>query len=146
MRIITQWLLVCSVLMGGVYLFPSSVQIEPLYMVLVLGAVIRLLNATLRPFLLLFTLPFTLFTLGFFILVVNGFVFHLAARWVDGVSYSFTAAFLLALVTAALDSMTQDKKRSSPNVIFHRFGGSRTQTEKDEIEDVPFIEVKAKKE
>ena len=115
-------------------------------MVLVLGAVIRVLNATLRPFLLLFTLPFTLFTLGFFILVVNGFVFHLAARWVDGVSYSFTAAFLLALVTAALDSMTQDKKRSSPNVIFHRFGGSRTQMEKDEIEDVPFIEVKAKKE
>lgn len=146
MRIITQWLLVCSVLMGGVYLFPSSVQIEPLYMVLVLGAVIRVLNATLRPFLLLFTLPFTLFTLGFFILVVNGFVFHLAARWVDGVSYSFTAAFLLALVTVALDSMTQDKKRSSPNVIFHGFGGRRTQTEKDEIEDVPFIEVKAKKE
>lgn len=146
MRIITQWFLVCSVLMGGVYLFPSSVQIEPLYMVLVLGAVIRVLNATLRPFLLLFTLPFTLFTLGFFILVVNGFVFHLAARWVDGVSYSFTAAFLLALVTAALDSMTQDKKSSSPNVIFHRFGGKPTQTEKDEIEDVPFIEVKAKKE
>ena len=118
MRIITQWLLVCSVLMGGVYLFPSSVQIEPLYMVLVLGAVIRVLNATLRPFLLLFTLPFTLFTLGFFILVVNGFVFHLAARWVDGVSYSFTAAFLLALVTAALDSMTQDKRGRHPMLSF----------------------------
>ena len=110
MRIITQWLLVCSVLIGGVYFFPSSVQIEPLYMVLVLGAVIRVLNATLRPLLLLFTLPFTLLTLGFFILVVNGFVFHLAARWVDGVSYSFTTALLLAMVTAALDSMTQDKK------------------------------------
>jgi hypothetical protein len=41
--------------------------------------------------------------------------------------------------------MTQDKKRSSPNVIFHRFGGQPQQTEKDEIEDVPFIEVKTKK-
>ncbi|MBB00883.1 MAG: hypothetical protein CMN34_08130 [Saprospirales bacterium] len=146
MRIITQWLLVCSVLMGGVYFFPSSVQIDPLYMALVLGAVIRVLNATLRPLLLLFTLPFTLFTLGLFILVVNGFVFHLAARWVDGVSYSFAAAFLLALVTAALDSITQDKKKSPANVIFHQFGGKRNQMEKDEIEDVPFIEVKAKKE
>ena len=117
MRIITQWLLVCSVLLGGVYFFSSSVQIEPIYTVLVLGAVIRVLNATLRPLLLLFTLPFTLVTLGFFILVVNGFVFYLAARWVDGVSYSFTAAFVLALVTTALDSLIQDKKRSSSNVI-----------------------------
>ena len=73
-------------------------------------------------------------------------MFHLAARWVDGVSYSFTTALLLAMVTAALDSMTQDKRKSSPNVIFHRFGGKSAQTEKDEIEDVPFIEVKAKKE
>ena len=50
------------------------------------------------------------------------------------------------MVTAALDSMTQDKKNSSSHVVFHRFGGQPNQTEKDEIEDVPFIEVKAKKE
>ena len=145
MHIITQWLLVCSVLLGGVYFFPSSVQIDPIYTVLVLGAVIRVLNATLRPLLLLFTLPFTLVTLGFFILVVNGFVFYLAARWVDGVSYSFTAAFVLALVTTALDSLTQDKKRSSSNVVFHRFGGQASRAESDEIEDVSFIEVESQK-
>ena len=142
MRIFTQYLMVCAVLIGGVYFFPLSVQIEPLYMVFVLGAIIRLLNTTLRPLLLLFTLPFTLITLGLFILVINGFLFHLAARWVEGVSYSFWTAILLASVTAALDTLIQ---RPSSKFVFNVQRGQSRSTDQDEIEDVPFIEVDAKK-
>lgn len=144
MRIFTQYLMVCAVLIGGVYFFPTSVQIEPLYMVFVLGAIIRLLNATLRPLLLLLTLPFTLITLGLFILLVNGFVFHLAAQWVEGVSYSFWTAIVIASVTAALDALTQGKRPTSKFVFNVQRGQSRS-TGQDEIEDVPFIEVDAKK-
>lgn len=142
MRIMTQWFMVCSVLMGGVYFFPSSVEIEPLYMVFVLGAVIRLLNVTLRPLLLLVTLPFTLITLGFFILVINGFVFHLAALWIEGVSYSFWTAVLLALITAALDTLIQ---RPSTKFVFNVQRRHPRGSDHDEIEDVSFIEVDAKK-
>jgi putative membrane protein len=67
---------------------------------LLVGAlVIGLLNAFLRPIILLLTLPVTLLTLGLFTLVVNGFIFYLAAHLVEGFRVAgFGTAFLAALL------------------------------------------------
>ena len=46
--------------------------------------VLGLINAVIRPVLLLLTLPVTLLTLGLFILVINGMMFLLAAWLLDG--------------------------------------------------------------
>ena len=60
-----------------------------------------IVNALLRPIVLLITLPFTLITLGLFILVVNAAMFGLVAAMLDGFKLSgFGAALFGALVVS----------------------------------------------
>ena len=48
------------------------------------GLSIAVVNSVLRPILHILTLPFSILTLGFFALVVNGLMFWFAARFVPG--------------------------------------------------------------
>jgi putative membrane protein len=60
-------------------------------------------NAIVRPILLVLTFPITVLTLGLFYLVVNGIAFGLAAALVPGFEIaSWTAAILGALLTSIL--------------------------------------------
>ena len=66
---------------------------------LVLGVV----NAIVRPILLILTLPITVLTLGLFYLVVNGMAFALAAAIVPGFQIAtWGAAILGALMTSVV--------------------------------------------
>ena len=66
---------------------------------LVLGVV----NAIVRPVLLILTLPITVLTLGLFYLVINGAAFGLAAAMVPGFQIaSWTAVILGALLTSVV--------------------------------------------
>lgn len=61
--------------------------------------VIGLVNALIRPILLLLTLPVNIVTLGLFTLVINGLMFWLASSIVKGFTVTdFSAAFFGALV------------------------------------------------
>lgn len=73
---------------------------EPLATVLVFAVILGILNAFLRPILLLLTLPLNLLTLGLFTLVVNAIVFWLATLIQGGGIQvaDFGAAFLGALI------------------------------------------------
>jgi putative membrane protein len=64
-----------------------------------------LVNAVLRPLALLLTLPFTIVTLGLFILVVNAAMLGLVAALLDGMTISgFGAALLGSLVVSFVSS------------------------------------------
>ena len=65
-----------------------------------IGAVILgFVNAIVRPLLILFTLPFTILTLGLFLFVVNAIAFWLVASLTPGLSVSgFFPAFVGAIV------------------------------------------------
>lgn len=65
--------------------------------------VLAVVNAIVRPILVILTLPITVLTLGLFYLVVNGLAFGLAAALVPGFQIaSWTAAILGALLTSVL--------------------------------------------
>lgn len=65
------------------------------------GAALGVVNAIVRPALLVVTIPFTLLTLGLFIFVVNALCLGLAAAIVPGFEIaSFTAAFFGALIVS----------------------------------------------
>jgi putative membrane protein len=69
----------------------------------VIGAlVLGLANAFVRPVLILLTLPVTIVTLGFFILVVNALMLMLAAALVDGFEVRGFAAALWGSVVLAV--------------------------------------------
>jgi putative membrane protein len=68
---------------------------------LLAGAILGLVNALVRPVLIILTLPFTLVTLGLFIFVVNALCLGMTAWLVPGFSVSgFWTAFFGALVVS----------------------------------------------
>jgi putative membrane protein len=67
------------------------------------GVLLGLVNVSIRPILLVLTLPFTLVTLGLFIFVVNAICVGLTAALIPGFSIaSYWAAFLGALVVSVV--------------------------------------------
>lgn len=83
---------------------------------LVFGAlVLGLVNATVRPVLVVLTLPITVLTIGFFYLVVNGAAFALAAGLVPGFAVaSFGAAVVGALVVSLVSFLLNWLLRPTP--------------------------------
>lgn len=91
-----------AVLLAGA-LFPNLIVVESAVRAVVFALVLGVLNAFLRPILLLLTLPLNLLTLGLFTFVVNAIVFWIASGFDLGVSvHDFGAAFLGALVVSAV--------------------------------------------
>jgi putative membrane protein len=67
--------------------------------------VLGLLNAIVRPILVVLTLPITVLTLGLFLFVINGLMFWLVARMFDGFTVtSFWWAVLAALIYSVISS------------------------------------------
>jgi putative membrane protein len=64
--------------------------------------VLGLLNALVRPLLVVLTLPITIITVGLFIVVINAMLFSLAASFVDGFAVH---GFLSALIGSILVSV-----------------------------------------
>lgn len=80
------------------WLLPG-VGIENYFAALMVAFVLALLNITLKPLLVIFTIPITIFTLGFFLLIINA-VMALIADWVvPGFFISgFWSAFWFSLI------------------------------------------------
>ena len=68
--------------------FVPGVRLAGLVPAILAGALLGLVNALVRPILLLLTLPFTLLTLGLFIFIVNAICFALTAALVPGFDLS----------------------------------------------------------
>jgi putative membrane protein len=64
--------------------------------------VLGIVNAVIRPVILVLTLPLTVLTLGLFILVVNGISLYLVAWLVPGFSLSGLGAAILASIVVGL--------------------------------------------
>ncbi|MBQ91034.1 MAG: hypothetical protein CL441_06390 [Acidimicrobiaceae bacterium] len=102
-RFLAHWLTTAVALGVTAWLLPG-VQVTSLAALAVAALVLGLVNAFVRPALLLLTLPFTVLSLGLFYFVVNGLAFGLAAAIVPGfgVTSFFSAilgAFMVGLVS-----------------------------------------------
>ena len=95
------------------YLF-DLIAIESPGAWIVASLVMGVLNAFVKPFLVLITLPLTIMTLGLFTLVINGIILFLMATIVSGVEIeSFwratIAALLITIISAILNTLITDK-------------------------------------
>ena len=83
---------------------------------LILGSLILgILNVFLRPVLIFLTLPLTLFTLGLFIFVINGFILYTVAGLVPGFQVlsfwsALLAALLISIVCALINHLIKEKE------------------------------------
>ncbi|QRM18462.1 phage holin family protein [Dechloromonas sp. TW-R-39-2] len=83
MRLLAIWTINALALLALPYVVPS-VQVASFGTALIVALILGLINAVLRPILVLLTLPVTLLTLGLFIFVINALLFQLAGSLVDG--------------------------------------------------------------
>ncbi len=82
-RLLLVWLINTLALIAVAYLMPS-VSVSSFGAALVAALVLGLVNAVVRPVLVLLTLPVTLLTLGLFIFVLNGLLFWMVGTWLEG--------------------------------------------------------------
>ncbi len=76
----------------------ESVFFEQAWVAIITAFVLGLLNAFLKPLLVLLTIPATLLTLGIFLLVINAAILLIAAEIVPGFHIaSFGSAVLLSI-------------------------------------------------
>ena len=98
MKILARWLLVAAALLLLAHLY-GGVEVRSFGSAMVAALVLGLLNAVLRPVLVVLTLPVTVVTLGLFLFVINALMFYAAASLLSGfVVTSFTAALVGSLI------------------------------------------------
>ncbi len=83
MRLLLVWLVNTLALLALPYVFPW-VTVDSFQAALIAALVLGLINALIRPLLILLTLPATVLTLGLFIFVINGLLFWWVGSFVTG--------------------------------------------------------------
>ncbi|MCX6290491.1 MAG: phage holin family protein [Bacteroidetes bacterium] len=87
------------------YILPG-VHIDGAFTALLVALVLSGLNAIVKPVLVVLTIPITLFTLGFFLLVINAIMILFASKLVDGFRVDgFWTAFFFSLVLSLANSI-----------------------------------------
>src|SRR6185295_5976783 len=98
------WVITAIALAVSARLVPG-VHVSSLFVLFVSGLVLGAVNALVRPFLVLITLPITLLTLGLFYLIVNAAAFGLAALLVPGFTVASLGAAILGALVVSLVSL-----------------------------------------
>ncbi|HEX6411613.1 MAG TPA: phage holin family protein [Burkholderiales bacterium] len=111
MRFLLAWLVNTLALIAVAYLMPS-ITVSSFGAALIAALVLGLVNAIVRPVLVLLTLPVTILTLGLFIFVLNGLLFWMVASWLEGFNVAgfwsgVLGAILFSLVSWLLSALVQ---------------------------------------
>jgi putative membrane protein len=101
MKTLLRWLLLAAALLLVAHLYPG-VTVTSFGSAMLAALVLGLLNALLRPILVLLTLPVTVLTLGLFLFVINALMFYFAAQLLSGLA---VAGFFAALIGSLIYSL-----------------------------------------
>ena len=107
MGILFAWIIITIAILLAAYLIPG-IRVDSLGSAIIGAAILGLLNALIKPILIILTLPITILTLGLFIFVINALLFWLAGSIIRGFSVrSFGSALLGSLVVTVITFIAQ---------------------------------------
>lgn len=113
MKFLIDWIISAAVIFVLAYVLPG-VSVAGYLAALGAAIIIGLANATVKPLLVILTLPITILTLGFFLLVINALVIQLAAWLVPGFDVDgFWWAFLFGAVLSAVNLIRKHYEHKS---------------------------------
>jgi len=99
-------LLINTVSIFAVSYVLSGIQVDSFLTALVVAVVLAVLNVTLKPLLIVLTIPLTILTFGLFLLVVNVLVLYAADALIDGFHIAgFWWALLFSLLVSLLNGI-----------------------------------------
>lgn len=139
-KFIQSWIINTLAVAVVVYVVPGIHYQKPLDL-LVASFLLGILNAFLRPIIMLLARPLLIFTLGLFILVINALLLYFVGFllrphfYVDTFWSAFWGAFLISIVSLVLNSLTGT---GSSRIEFRR--GPRP-PDRDQGDDGPVIDV-----
>lgn len=98
MKLLIRWLLLATALLFVAQVYPG-VEVRNFSSALLAAFVLGLLNAVVRPVLIVLTLPVTVITLGLFLFIINALMFQAAASLLSGFTvHGFGAALIGSLI------------------------------------------------
>ena len=101
-------LLITAAIAYGLSKILTGVHIADFKVALIFALVLALLNAIVKPIIILFTLPITIITLGIFLFVINALIILIAARIMDGIKIDgFWWALLFSIILSIFSSGVQ---------------------------------------
>ena len=102
--LLTRWLVITVAILVAATILRKGIHVDSLTTAIIAAAILGIINAFLRPVLLILTLPLTILTLGVFTFVLNAFMLLLVAYFVpgleiDGFSWAFLGALIISIVS-----------------------------------------------
>jgi putative membrane protein len=98
MHLLLRWLINALAIIAIAYYLPG-IAVSGIYAALIAALILGIVNALIRPILIILTLPVNILTLGLFTLVINAVLFWFASTIVKGFEVAdFKAAFFGALI------------------------------------------------
>lgn len=93
----------------------ASISVRGFGTALIAVLILGLVNMIVRPVLVFFTLPLTIFSFGLFLLVINAFTYWFASLLVPGFDIAgfwgaFWGAIVTTIVSSMLNTLVRDKK------------------------------------
>lgn len=101
-RFLIKWIINSLAILIITYIV-KGIQVASPLTAIVVALVLGIINAFLRPFIILITLPINIFTLGIFTFFINGFLFYLVSKIVkDFVITGFWPAFFGSILFSTI--------------------------------------------
>ncbi len=91
----------------------KGIHVESLQSAVISAFILGLVNAVIKPIMLLITLPINFLTLGLFTLVINGLMLWITSLWVQGFTidnlfYAVLGSVALSIVSTILSFFVHD--------------------------------------
>lgn len=93
----------------------TGVHIDDYITAIIFALVLAVLNAIVKPILIILTLPITIITLGLFLFVINALIIIIADKFIDGIKvdgffWALIFSLILSVLSSAANAMLKDDK------------------------------------
>ena len=112
---IIRFLLTGVAVLVASYILPG-VHVEHYGYALLVALVLSIVNLFVKPILIIFTIPLTIFTLGLFLLVINALMIMLTDSLTPGFSvdnfwWALAFSLILSIMNSLLSDLTKEKEK-----------------------------------
>lgn len=92
-------------------LLPNMIHVQSIMTAVIASFVLSILNALIKPILIVISFPLTLLTLGFFTFVINALMLNLTSYFVGSANFGFSSfgvALLVALIMSVINMIVTE--------------------------------------
>lgn len=109
MSILINWIVSALAILVASYIL-QGVHVDSFGVAFVVAVVLGIINAVIKPILIILTLPINILTLGLFTFIINGLIIILTAKLVpgfrvDGFWWALAFSIVLSIINSFLHSL-----------------------------------------